>query len=129
MEWKVIGLSAVVNAVLTILLSIMVFPLFFVGPFIGGFLAAYLSKGYEDYDIMDEKDGAVVGALSGLIGGLIIALFIIFGFGMIDALIKTFIGNTGSSVLILGYIVIQLSVLMSFVLGLIGGVIGVYIKR
>ena len=30
-------------------------------PFIGGFLTSYLSKGYENYDHVDEKDGVVVG--------------------------------------------------------------------
>jgi hypothetical protein len=126
MEWKIIGLSAVINAVLTILLSIVFFPLFFIGPLIGGFLAAYLSKGYEDYDVMDEKDGAIVGAVCGLMGGFIIALFLILEIGTVSMFLKPLIGD---NTLIIGYIILQLSVLISFVLGLVGGVIGVYVKN
>jgi hypothetical protein len=36
-------------------------------PFIGGFLTSYLSKGYENYDHVDEKDGVSCRAVSGLI--------------------------------------------------------------
>ncbi len=96
-------------------------------------LASYLSKGYEDYDKMDEKDGAVVGAISGLIGGVLIGLLFILGIGDISAiigLISTKIGAfTGYFTLITGYIIFQVSVFMSFIFGLIGGVMGVIVKR
>jgi hypothetical protein len=128
MEWKVIGLSAVINAVLTTLLSIYILPLIFAGPLIGGFLAAYLSRGYEDYAIMDKKDGAVLGAVSGLLGGFIITLFFILGFGTFDAIINPVIGNLSNNLIILDYIILQLSVLVSFIFGLIGGIVGVLIK-
>ena len=132
MDWKIIGISALLNAVLTIVLSLIFFPLLFLGPLTGGFLASYLSKGYEDYDKMDEKDGAVVGAVSGLIGGLIISLLAILGFGDISAvigLISTKIGATIGSGLIKGYIIFEFSVAMSFFLGLVGGVFGVIVKE
>ncbi len=128
---RIIGLGALFNAVLTIVLSIIFFPLLFLGPLIGGFLASYFSNGYEDYDKMDEKDGMVVGAISGIIGGLIIGLLSIPGIGNISTVIEsisTAIGVTGST-LIAGYIIIQLALIMSFVLGLIGGIIGVMFKK
>ena len=125
MDWKIIGLSALINTALTIVLSLIFFPLLFLGPLTGGFLASYLSKGYEDYEKMDEKDGMVVGAISGLIGGLIIGLLSILGFGDISAIIGTIAGNT----LITGYIIIQLSIVISLVLGLLGGAIGVIVKE
>lgn len=125
MNLKIIGISALVNSALTIVLSIIFFPLLVLGPLTGGFLASYLSKGYEDYDKMDEKDGMVVGAISGLIGGLIIGLLSILGIGDISAIGVIFTGNT----LINAYIIIQFILIMSFVLGLIGGVIGVIAKK
>ena len=132
MDWKIIGLSALINAVLTIVLSLIFLPLIFLGPLTGGFLASYLSKGYEDYDKMDRTDGVVVGAVSGLIGGLIIGLLFILGFGTINAiigLISAKIGVIAGNTLIKGYIIIELSLVMSFVLGLVGGVIGVIVKE
>jgi len=128
MEWKVIGLSALINAVLTTLLSIYMLPFIFAGPLIGGFLAAYLSQGYEDYALMDKKDGAVLGAVSGLLGGFIITLFFILGFGTIGVVIKSVIGNIGNNPIILAYIILQLSVIMSFIFGLLGGIVGIFVK-
>lgn len=132
MDWKIIGLSALINAVLTMVLSIIFFPLLFLGPITGGFLASYFSKGYEDYDKMDKIDGAVVGAVSGLIGGLIIGLLSLLGIGdinVITGLISTQIGAIGNNNLIIGYIIIQFSTVMSLVLGLIGGAMGVIVKK
>lgn len=126
MDWKIIGISALINAVITCILSMISLPLAFIGPIIGGFLASYPSKGFEDYEEMDEKDGAVVGAISGLIGGLIIALIFVLGFGNISAIgLKIGLDN----VLTTGYVVLQLSIIISLVLGLVGGVIGVIIKK
>ena len=132
MDWKIIGLSALINSFITIVLSLLFFPIVFLGPLIGGFLSSYLSKGYEDYDKMDEKDGAVVGAISGLVGGIIISLLFILGIGDISSitgLISTKIGAfTGYFALITGYIIFQVSVFISFIFGLIGGVVGVIVK-
>jgi hypothetical protein len=127
MDWKTIGIGAVVNAALTINLSWMLFPLFLLGPLIGGFLTSYLSKGFEDYDEMDEKDGAVVGTMSGIIGGLLIGLLLSLGFGNISAL--TGLAEITGSLIITAYIIIQLSVIISLVLGLVGGVLGVIVKN
>ncbi|MDI6723481.1 MAG: DUF5518 domain-containing protein [Methanobacterium sp.] len=125
MDLKIIGLSALVNAALTIVLSMIFFPLLVLGPIIGGFLASYPSKRFEDYDKMDEKDGMVVGAISGLIGGFLIGLLSVLGIGDIG----TTIGVITSSRLINGYIILQLSLIMSLILGLVGGVIGVLVKK
>lgn len=125
MDLKIIGLSALVNAALTIFLSMIFFPLLVLGPLIGGFLASYPSKRFEDYDKMDEKDGMVVGAISGLIGGFLIGLLSVLGIGDIG----TTIGVITSSTLINCYIILQLSLIMSLILGLVGGVIGVLVKK
>jgi len=125
MDLKIIGLSALVNAALTIVLSMIFFPLLVLGPLIGGFLASYPSKRFEDYDKMDEKDGMVVGAISGLIGGFLIGLLSVLGIGDIG----TTIGVITSSTLINCYIILQLSLIMSLILGLVGGVIGVLVKK
>lgn len=126
MDLKLIGLSALVNAALTIVFSIIFFPLLFLGPLIGGFLASYLSKGFEDYDRMDEKDGMVVGAISGLIGGLIIGLLSILGIGNISNVIEVMAIN---NIFINSFIILQLSLIISFILGLVGGVTGVLVKK
>jgi hypothetical protein len=127
MDWKIIGIGALVNAALTVILSWIFLPLFFLGPIAGGFVASYLTKGFEDYDEMDEKDGAVLGSISGIIGGLIIGLLLILGvgdMGVITGLISTQVG-----LILTGYIIIQLSVIISFILGLLGGVFGVIVKK
>ena len=127
MDWKIIGLGALVNAALTIILSWIFLPLFVLGPLTGGFLASYLGKGFEDYEEMDAKDGAVLGTMSGIIGGLIIGLLFILGLGDISALTGLMEGV--GSFIITAYIIIQLSVIISLVLGLIGGVLGVLVKK
>lgn len=129
MDLKIIGLSALVNTALTSILSLIYFPLLFIGPLIGGFLASYLSEGYEIYDKMDKNDGAVVGAISGLVGGLIIGILFFLGFGGINTILSTEIGAISDNILVLGYIIIQLSLIVNFILGLIGGIIGVIIKE
>jgi hypothetical protein len=132
-EWKIIGLSGLINAALTTLLIIIFFPLFFLGPLTGGFLASYLSHGYEDYDKMDLKDGFILGAISGIIGGLIITLLLILGFGAISTIIELIspkIGIlSGANTLIAAYVIFQLSVIISTILGAIGGTIGVMVKE
>ena len=132
-EWKIIGLSGLINAVVTIILIIIFYPLFFLGPLTGGFLASYLSHGYEDYDKMDFKDGAVVGAISGIIGGLIITLLLILGFGAISYIINLIslkIGLIpGVNTLIAAYVIIEFSGIISLILGILGGIIGVIVKE
>jgi hypothetical protein len=79
---------------------------------------------------MDRKDGAVVGAISGLIGGLIISLLFILGIGNIDTTLGLISNNPEiTSIIIKGLIIINVTVDLSLILGIIGGVIGVIIKR
>ncbi|MBI5458745.1 DUF5518 domain-containing protein [Methanobacterium sp.] len=132
-DWKIIGLSGLFNAALTIILIIIFFPLFFLGPLTGGFLASYFSRRYEDYDKMDLKDGAVVGIFSGIIGGLIITLILIMGFEAINTLINLIslkIGIIpGANTVVAAYLIFQLSLIISIILGAIGGLIGIKVKR
>lgn len=127
MDWKTIGLGALINAVLTILLSMLYAPLLFLGPLIGGFFSSYLSQGFEDYVKIDKVDGAVVGAISGIMGGILIALLSILGLGAINEFISLIISQMGSvtPIAITWYVILQLSIGMSLVLSLIGGVLGV----
>lgn len=127
MDWKNIGIGAVVNAALAIILSWILSPLFFLGPLLGGFLASYLGKGFEDYEQMDAKDGAVLGTMSGILGGLIIGLLLIMGLG--DKSVLTGLIEQTGSFIISAYIIIQLSVIISLLLGLVGGVLGVMVKK
>jgi hypothetical protein len=131
MDWKTIGLGALINAALTILLSMVYAPLLLLGPLIGGFFSSYLSQGFEDYAKMDKVDGAVMGAISGIIGGILIALLSILGLGAINeviGLIFSQIGSVTGAMAITWYVIFQLSVGMSLVLGLVGGMLGVILK-
>lgn len=131
MDWKIIGIGSFINIVLTSIFSLIFFPLFFLGPIIGGFFSSYLTEGFENYDKMDEKDGAVVGAISGLMGGLIVGILYIIGFGAINnvlGIISAKFGVVAGSI-IAGFVIINISTEISFVLGMIGGVIGVIIKK
>jgi len=131
-NWKIIGLSGLFNAALTIILIIIFFPLFFLGPLTGGFFASYFSRGYEDYDKMDLKDGAVVGIFSGIIGGLIITLILIMGFEAINTLITLISLKIGiipcANTVVAAYLIFQLSLIISIILGAIGGLIGIKAK-
>ncbi|MGB9936303.1 MAG: DUF5518 domain-containing protein [Methanobacterium sp.] len=132
MDYKIIGIGSLVGAALGMFLSFVFFPLLFLGPLIGGILASYLSKGYEDYDEMNIADGAVLGAISGAISGIIISLLFFLGFGDISAItgfISSEIGSITGGFIITGYIVLELSLIISFILGLIGGIIGVIVKK
>lgn len=128
MNWKIIGITGLVNAALTIPLSLIAFPLLVLGPLFGGFLASYLSTGYEEYVKMDKKDGAVMGSFSGIIGGLIIALASILGFGAISNMAGSISNQMGDGVVLTVYLIFQLTLIISFILGLVGGVIGVMVK-
>ena len=130
-DWNIIGLSGFASATIAIVLSIFYFPLFFLGPLLGGFLAVYFSRGYEDYDKMDRKDGAVIGVLSGIIGGLITSVFFLLMPGMITAVIgilNTRLGAFGDS-LLAGYLLIQLTIVSSMIFSGLGGIIGIAAKN
>lgn len=130
-DWKIIGLSGLVSAIFSFVLALIYFPLFLLGLFIGGFLASYFSKSYEDYAVMDRKDGAIIGMLSGIIEGLIFSLLLIFGLGAISnlvGLISTGMG-TITDIILAGYLVFQLTLIISMILGALGGVAGVIVRK
>lgn len=128
-NWKIICISGLLGATLSFVLSLVYFPLFILGPLIGGFLASYFSKNYEDYVGIDIKDGAIIGVFSGIVGGLIFSLFLIFGGSAIT--ITTGLLSTGMGVIVdvvvAGYVILQLSLIISMILGALGGVVGVII--
>lgn len=128
-DWKAITIGSIINAVLTIVLLLAIFPLFFLGPLIGGILTSYLSR---EYPIFDEKDGAVVGAISGILGGIIISILFILGFGALSAiigLIFTQVGLVaGTITVILGLFIAVITIFIGTVLGAIGGIIGIALR-
>jgi len=131
-DWKIIGLSGLINAALSIILIVIFFPLFFLGPLTGGFLASYFSQRYEDYTKMDLKDGTIAGIISGIIGGLIITLILIMGFEAIEFIINSIsleIGIIGANTVVAAYIIFQLSIIISIILGALGGAIGIMVKK
>lgn len=131
MSWKdITGLNVLVSAVLTVILSLIFFPLSFLGPITGGFLLSYFTKGYKEY-YDNEKNGVIIGAISGLIGGLIIGLLLILSFGDINAVMGLIYSKIG---IILGnkftgYTLIEISIIVSFFLGVMGGIIGIIVKK
>lgn len=132
MDYKIIGLGALIGAALSMFLSLFYFPIIFLGPFIGGILTSYLNKGFEDYEEMNIADGAVIGGISGAISGIVIILLFFLGLGDISAItgfLSSKIGSITGSFIITGYIVLELSLIIGFILGLIGGIIGVFLKR
>lgn len=129
-QWKIIVYSSLANAVIAFGLSLISFPLFLLGPLVGGFLAAYFSKDYESYSKMDRKDGAVIGVFSGIIGGLILSLLFILDpvvFHFITGLINTEMGTITDNVLA-GYLIFQFTLIVSIVLGVVGGFVGAIYK-
>lgn len=129
-DWKIIAYSSLANAVIAFGLSLISFPLFLLGPLVGGFLAAYFSQGYESYSKMDRKDGAVIGVFSGIIGGLILSLLFLLipgVFNIITGLINTEMGTTTDYVLA-GYLIFQFTIIISIVLGAVGGFVGAIYK-
>mgnify|MGYP007111628105 CR=1 FL=1 len=125
MNWKLVGVGALINAAITVLLTVIYLPLSFIGPIAGGFIVSYFSQGYEDYSGVDWKDGAVLGAISGLIGGLILTLLFIW-LGTFNITLEAF---TGTNTTLMAYAILQVTIIASFILGLIGGIGGVAFKN
>ncbi|MCK9152614.1 DUF5518 domain-containing protein [Methanobacterium alcaliphilum] len=119
-DWKAIILGSLVTAALTMALGLAVFPLFILGPLIGGFVTVYLvSEG--------RIEGAIQGALSGVIGGLIIGLLSLFGLGIVTAFISILSNSIGNMVgfvsLLVGSLFTLVLIIISGVLGAVGGII------
>lgn len=131
-DWKAISIGGVISAILTIILVLVFYPLFFIGPIIGGFLASYWSKSYEDYAQIDYKDGFIMGAMSGIIGGFILTLLLIIGSNAITNLIDFTSLNIGifpgANSILAGYIILEFSLILCIIFGSVGGMLGVVLK-
>lgn len=125
-DWKAVGVGSLINAVLTIVLTISVFPLFFLGPIVGGLVATYIGRG-------EKKDAPVEGALTGIIGGLIIGILFIAGFGALSAIIGLIFAKiglvAGAMTMIAGLFITVVSIFLGGVLGAVGGIIGAEIRE
>lgn len=125
-DWKAVGVGSVVNAVLSLVLTIAFFPLFFLGPIVGGLLATYIGSG-------EKKDALAEGALTGIIGGLIIGILFIAGFGALSAIIGLIFAKigilAGAMTLIAGVFITVVVMFVGAVLGAVGGVIGAEIRE
>jgi hypothetical protein len=125
-DWQAVGVGSLINAVLTIVLTISVFPLFFLGPIVGGLVATYIGRG-------EKKDAPVEGALTGIIGGLIIGILFIAGFGALSAIIGLIFAKVGlvagAMTLIAGLFITFVSIFLGGVLGALGGIIGAEIRE
>lgn len=125
-DWKSVGIGALANVVLTMILTIVLFPLFFLGPVIGGLLTTYLSK--ERLSQRTPASDAGDGALSGVIGGLLIGAIFILGVSVLSTvigLVFTQIGAVlGTITLITGLFFTLITIILGGVLGAMGGVIG-----
>ena len=72
----------------------------------------------------------VIGVFSGIIGGLILSLLFILNpgvFNIITGLINTEMGTTTDYVLA-GYLIFQFTIIISIVLGAVGGFVGAIYK-
>ncbi|BDZ67426.1 DUF5518 domain-containing protein [Methanobacterium ferruginis] len=89
-------------------------------------MATYIGSG-------ERKDAPVEGALTGIIGGLIIGILFIAGFGALSAIIGLIFAKVGivagTITLIVGVFLTVLSILVGGVLGAVGGFIGAEIKE
>lgn len=125
-DWKAVGVGSLINAVLTLVLMVSFFPLFFLGPVIGGLVATYIGRG-------DKKDAPVEGALTGIIGGLIIGILFIAGFGALSAIIGLIFAKVGlvagAMTIIAGVFITVVAMLVGGVLAAVGGIIGAEIRE
>ena len=117
-NWKSSVIGGLINFIITLFLSIVCFPLFFLGPIIGGITTIYFSS--ISYDAIKE------GAMSGIIGGLLIGILIIFGISSISMLIgilSSTIVSMGTFGVFMGIIISIMFIIVSAVLGMIGSLI------
>ena len=117
-NWKSSVIGGLINFIITLFLSIVCFPLFFLGPIIGGITTIYFSS--ISYDAIKE------GAMSGIIGGLLIGILIIFGISsrsMLIGILSSTIVSMGTFGVFMGIIISIMFIIVSAVLGMIGSLI------
>jgi hypothetical protein len=130
-DWKIISLCGFFNAAISVISVLIFYPLVVLGPLASGLLAVVYSRGYEDYYVgMDQKDAAVIGVLSGIVGALIAGLIFLLGTGIVGVWVGLLNTNLGTlaDYFIAGYLIIQVLVILNMIVGAIGGLIGFKIK-
>jgi hypothetical protein len=107
-------INALIGAIATFLLSFTG-----ISPVLGGALAAYLEGG-------ETRDGLRVGALSGVIASLPLALVVLLGFALFPVS-----GDVGVAIGGIALLVVVVALIAGYVVALsaLGGVIGVYVKN
>ncbi len=126
LNWMAIGVAFLVTIIIAIF-SGLYLPknIGLIGPVIGGLIAGYIVGG-------NYTDGIVNGGIPAGIAGLIYLAAIVLLFGNQIVAIASKVGYTGSveGLIIVGAIAAAfVGFAMYFVLGLIGGIIGVAIKE
>lgn len=105
-------LNAVIGAVVSILSSSVIGPL---GPILGGGVAGYLER----------QDGPTVGAFSGVIASLPLALLVLFAGAFFLFIPEQLLAGVGILVAIVAFVLI---LVVSALLGALGGYLGVYVR-
>ncbi len=125
LNWMAIGVAFVVTIIIAIF-SGMYLPknVGLIGPIIGGLIAGYMVGG-------SYTDGIVNGGIPAGIAGLIYLVVVVLLFGSTITTAAIALGYTGSTETLLISALIGAAFVgfaMYFVLGIIGGIIGVAIK-
>jgi hypothetical protein len=126
LNWMAICVSFIVTIVIAFISGIYLPKnIGLIGPVIGGFIAGYMVGGHY-------TDGIINGGIPAGIAGLIYLITVVLLFGSQIATIAYKAGYTGSvETLIIGGVIgaVFAGFAMYFVLGLIGGIIGVALKE
>jgi hypothetical protein len=112
-------LNAAIGAVVTVVFSFTGFS-----PLVGGGVAGYLQRG-------SRRDGAKVGAISGVLAFLPFVLLLFLGFGFLVAMPMT--GGFGLpgfvELLVILLVIFPLLLLWNVGLGAVGGYLGIYLRE
>ena len=122
-NWKSSFIGGLINFIITLILSILCFPLFFIGPLLGGIATVMFSD--ISYDALKE------GALSGIIGGILMGILIILGVSSLSVFIGILSNNIlsmGAFGAVIGLIITILFIIISAILGTLGSIIAKYIE-
>jgi hypothetical protein len=126
LNWMAICVSFIVTIVIAFISGIYLPKnIGLIGPIIGGLIAGYMVGGHY-------TDGIINGGIPAGIAGLIYLITVVLLFGSQIATIAYKAGYTGSvETLIIGGVIgaVFAGFAMYFVLGLIGGIIGVALKE
>lgn len=104
--------NAIIGAVVSVLSSSVIGPL---GPILGGGVAGYLER----------QDGPTVGTLSGVIASLPLVVLVFFAGAFFLFIPEQLLAGVGVLIAIVAFVII---VLVSGLLGALGGYLGVYVR-